>query len=200
MRSMLWAIVATCAVCQGAFYLRTSMPVACAESRTIWLEQVPIPSGLRFSEPTGGIRIALRGPKKVQIKQLRRVAFEVYILNASGKSLALSKHRYLVRLAFYDVKGQLATDLQDYSENEWARASIADLVVLEPGQMIRTLVIATSLRSRTLRKGIHQVQAILLRPPEGWWSTELRSLLKRDGVAVWEAARLASPRGAVELT
>lgn len=193
---LLTGVIAIFSVIGASLMIREHSSCGAAQGEATWLP--PPPLGLNFSKSVGGLSIAIRGPDKVQVRKLRRTLFEVYILSSAAASVSFSKHRYLVRLAFYDATGQLVTDLKDYQE-EWAKASIEDLVVLGPGDMLRVLVVPRSIRPGKLKRGRYKVKAILLSPLPDWLPSQVRTLLQKEKVSIWKGPKLVSPSHNVEL-
>jgi hypothetical protein len=167
-----------------------------------WVGQVP--PGLRFSQPVGGLSIALQEPRPIPAHSLQYTGFRVWILNR-GSDVAFSRHVLLVRLAVYDRSGQFITDLENYgAELRAAAPGLGDLVILRPGEMMRTLTLPLTLDETKVHRGIYQVEAILVAPPAEWWldprrSWDMRKELQREGITVWGPGKIVSPRLQVEL-
>jgi hypothetical protein len=168
-----------------------------------WMGKVP--PGLRFSPPVGGLSIALQEPSKTPASRLDHTFFSVWLLNSGYKTVAFSRHPALLRLAVYDSKGRLVTDLEHYGNNQdWEHPGLWDLVILGSGEMIRTETIPVSLNRKQVHRGAYQVEAILEGPPPDWWFNLRRPWsipeeLQRDGMAVWGPAKNVSPRQLLEL-
>lgn len=194
---LLTGVIAIFSVIGASLMIREYRSYGAVGRKPTWLP--PLPLRLNFSDPVDGLSIAIRGPNKVQFRDFYSTLFEVYILNSGGSTVGFSKHPYLVRLAFFDANGQLITNLRDYlGEFELKRASIEDLVILDPGDMLRVLVGPRSIRPRKLR-GRYKVRAILLSPPPDWWPLEVRTILKKAKVRIWRGPKLVSPPHSVEI-
>jgi hypothetical protein len=168
-----------------------------------WVGRVP--PGLRFSLPVRGLSIAVQGPSKTRAHRLERTHFHVWILNSDGSRLAFSKHPRLLRLALYDEEGHLLTDLDRYGINQdWMGPGLWDLVILDPGDMMRTWTFPTSVDVKRLRRGTYEVEAILLAPSAGWWSNpssapDVQHLLQEEPISLWGPGKITSPRHRIEL-
>jgi hypothetical protein len=163
---------------------------------------VPLPKNVCFSNELDGLALGIHGPKSVPVHDLLATPFEVFIVNLKTKShvIALSRHVFLLRLTIYSPEGKLLTDLSDYGPGvHWASGSMQELVVLGSGDMMRSLLIPISIDSAILRRGLYQVRAILMSPPDDWWPPEIRTLLRREGISIWGPAKLVSPAHRIKL-
>jgi hypothetical protein len=180
---------------------RSSGKPSTRESALARMQATP-PPGLKFSLPVNGVAVALRGPTEARVLDplWAHLAFEVYILNLGDRTLALSRHTILVRIALYNSKGRSVTDLQNYgNELGTSNPTIEDLVILRPGEMLRTFALPWSVDATRLSEGTYEAAAIVIGPPARWWTADIVRRLKGEGITIWRPARAVSPRHRVEL-
>jgi hypothetical protein len=164
-----------------------------------------LPSGLQFSRPVRGLAIALQPPKPIPASRLRWHPFPVWIANLGDSDVAFSRHMLLLELAVYDSRGRLLTHLKNYGYDACTmKPGLGDLVILGPGEMIRTETCPLSIDFESLRRGSYRMEAILEAPPAHWWFSirhpwSLEKELHSNGIAVWGPAKVVSPRQPIEL-
>ncbi len=120
----------------------------------------------------------------------------VTVLNNSPSHIAFSNHGLVLHVVYYDSSDREVPKMSTFSLPEYSDPSIADLVILGPGDTYSLSVSANI--NPSAKPGSYTVRVVLR--PQQQWPKQLVQMLRKERVKIWDGPEARSEGSAIRIT